>query len=30
MLTVKNRQAWYGSSHVLQGIDIEVKSAKCR
>lgn len=28
MLTVKNLQAWYGSSHVLQGIDIEVKKGE--
>ena len=28
MLTVKNLQAWYGSSHVLQGIDIEVNKGE--
>jgi branched-chain amino acid transport system ATP-binding protein len=28
MLIIKNLQAWYGSSHILQGIDLEVKQGE--
>lgn len=28
MLSIKNLQAWYGSSHILQGIDLEVKQGE--
>jgi branched-chain amino acid transport system ATP-binding protein len=28
MLSIKNLQAWYGSSHILQGVDLEVKKGE--
>ncbi|HEY4541041.1 MAG TPA: ABC transporter ATP-binding protein, partial [Noviherbaspirillum sp.] len=28
-LEVKDLQAWYGESHVLHGIDIEVRKGEC-
>jgi branched-chain amino acid transport system ATP-binding protein len=29
VLSIKDLNAWYGESHVLQGIDIEVKAGEC-
>lgn len=29
MLSIRDLHAWYGESHVLQGIDIEVKAGEC-
>lgn len=29
MLAIRDLHAWYGESHVLQGIDIEVKAGEC-
>ena len=29
MLSIRDLHAWYGESHVLQGIDLEVKAGEC-
>ena len=29
MLTIRDLHAWYGESHVLQGINLDVKAGEC-
>ncbi|MFZ4286599.1 ATP-binding cassette domain-containing protein, partial [Variovorax sp. HJSM1_2] len=29
VLSIKDLNAWYGESHVLRGIDLEVKAGEC-